>query len=122
MWTAQAADRLGTVVFAVDEIAFQMRVSDIHIDPIADAVRIRFRIDGVLVDQTNFPKKIQAEVISRIKILASLRTIHPDYRPIVPANATVAAARQTIAASRQMIVPTPVRVPARLSIQLAGSG
>ena len=56
------------------ESAFESRASDIHIDPVADCLRIRFRIDGVLTDQTTIPKKIQAEVISRIKILASLRT------------------------------------------------
>ena len=56
------------------EHANEVRASDIHIDPLADKVRIRFRIDGVLQDVFSLPKNIHAEVISRIKILARLRT------------------------------------------------
>lgn len=56
------------------ERAHEVRASDIHIDPLADKVRIRFRIDGVLQDVFSFPKNIHAEIISRIKILARLRT------------------------------------------------
>ncbi len=56
------------------EHAAQMHASDIHIDPGFDSVRIRFRIDGVLSDQNSIPKSIHSEVISRIKILAGLRT------------------------------------------------
>jgi type IV pilus assembly protein PilB len=48
--------------------------SDIHLDPTADGVRVRLRIDGVLQDAYMLPKTIQSEVVSRIKVLASLRT------------------------------------------------
>src|SRR3989344_4441123 len=48
--------------------------SDIHIDPGAKAIRVRFRVDGVLEDLYALPKSIHPEVISRIKVLASLRT------------------------------------------------
>lgn len=48
--------------------------SDIHIDPRLEDVRVRFRIDGVLQDSCTFPKTIHHEVISRIKVLAQLRT------------------------------------------------
>ena len=50
------------------------RASDIHIDPSQDTVRIRLRIDGVLQNVFDFPKNIHGEVISRIKVLARLRT------------------------------------------------
>jgi type II secretory ATPase GspE/PulE/Tfp pilus assembly ATPase PilB-like protein len=50
------------------------RSSDIHIDPEGEQVRVRFRIDGVLQDFFALPKKLHDEVISRIKILAGLRT------------------------------------------------
>jgi len=56
------------------ELAYNLKSSDIHIDPQPNSVRIRLRIDGVLQDEIPFPKFIQSEVISRIKILAGLRT------------------------------------------------
>lgn len=56
------------------ELAYNLKASDIHIDPADQHVRIRLRIDGVLQDEVPFPKIIQSEVISRIKILAGLRT------------------------------------------------
>jgi type IV pilus assembly protein PilB len=52
--------------------ALNERASDIHIDPTSDDLRVRFRIDGVLHDVTRSPKAIQAGVISRLKVMASL--------------------------------------------------
>jgi|SRR3989344_2573321 len=54
--------------------AFQMRASDIHVEPEQEDLRIRFRIDGVLHDIFAFPKEIHSEVITRIKVLTGLRT------------------------------------------------
>src|SRR3990167_10889245 len=48
--------------------------SDIHIDPLENSIRVRFRIDGVLHTMYSFPKVIHNEIISRIKILSGLRT------------------------------------------------
>ncbi len=56
------------------EKAHHLRVSDIHIDPTANNMRVRFRIDGVLEDAYSFPKNIHSEIISRIKVLSKLRT------------------------------------------------
>lgn len=56
------------------EKAHKTRVSDIHIDPTNDSVRVRFRIDGVLQDTYELPKKVHNEIISRIKVLSKLRT------------------------------------------------
>lgn len=56
------------------ENAYYMRASDIHIDPQQDNVRVRLRIDGILYDAHFLPKSIHSEVISRIKIMAALRT------------------------------------------------
>lgn len=66
-----------SIINLVDQLiekAHVNRVSDIHIDPLEKLVRIRFRIDGVLQDIYSFPKEINNEVISRIKILSKLRT------------------------------------------------
>lgn len=54
--------------------AYHLRASDIHIDPEDSKIQIRFRIDGVLHDIHSFQPEIYPEVISRIKILAKLRT------------------------------------------------
>jgi type II secretory ATPase GspE/PulE/Tfp pilus assembly ATPase PilB-like protein len=56
------------------ERASELGASDIHIDPQPKAVRVRLRIDGVLQDLAPLPTEIYQEVISRIKILAGLRT------------------------------------------------
>jgi len=61
------------VDFLIDE-AYEKRASDIHIDPLENSIRVRLRIDGVLQDIHSLPKKIHSEIISRIKILAGLRT------------------------------------------------
>jgi type IV pilus assembly protein PilB len=54
--------------------AHEKNASDIHIDPAHEKIRVRLRIDGVLQDICSIPKAIHQEVISRIKVLASLRT------------------------------------------------
>ena len=69
----QGLSIINLVDFLIEQ-ANELRSSDIHIDPLGDAVRIRFRIDGVLQDVHALPKNIHAEIISRIKILSGLRT------------------------------------------------
>lgn len=46
--------------------------SDVHLEPDGEIIRIRYRVDGLLHDVMTAPKSLQAGVISRIKILASL--------------------------------------------------
>lgn len=52
--------------------AVHMRASDIHIEPMTNRVRVRYRIDGVCVERDNIPKRMQGPVINRFKILAGL--------------------------------------------------
>ena len=52
--------------------ALESRASDIHIEPFDDELKIRYRIDGVLHDVETAPKKLQAAVVSRIKVMAKL--------------------------------------------------
>ena len=54
------------------ENAITLRASDIHIEPFEDTLRIRYRIDGVLFDQESPPRRLQAAVTSRIKIMAEM--------------------------------------------------
>jgi len=52
--------------------AVQLRASDIHIEPFEDRIRIRYRIDGVLVERDSPPRRLPGAILSRIKILAKL--------------------------------------------------
>ena len=54
------------------EEAVQLRASDIHIEPFEDRVRVRYRIDGVLVERDTIPKRLQGSILSRFKILSRL--------------------------------------------------
>jgi type IV pilus assembly protein PilB len=52
--------------------AVKMRASDIHIEPMADRVRLRYRIDGVCIERDNLPKRMQNSVLSRMKLMAGM--------------------------------------------------
>jgi type IV pilus assembly protein PilB len=52
--------------------AVQLRASDIHVEPFEDRVRIRYRIDGVLVERDSPPRRLLGALLSRIKILARM--------------------------------------------------
>jgi type IV pilus assembly protein PilB len=52
--------------------AVRMRSSDIHIEPMADRVRLRYRIDGVCIERDNLPKRMQNSLLSRFKLMAGV--------------------------------------------------
>ncbi|MBU0686852.1 MAG: GspE/PulE family protein [Candidatus Margulisbacteria bacterium] len=52
--------------------AIRERASDIHIEPEAKDLRVRYRVDGVLHEELSLPKHMHAPVISRIKILGNM--------------------------------------------------
>jgi type IV pilus assembly protein PilB len=52
--------------------AVSLRASDIHIEPFADRVRIRYRIDGMLVERDSPPRRLLAPMLSRLKIMGSI--------------------------------------------------
>src|SRR2546427_6700441 len=54
------------------EEAVRKRSSDIHIEPQERHIRIRYRIDGVLLTRGSLPEYVQAQVVSRIKIMANM--------------------------------------------------
>ena len=57
--------------------AYVTRASDIHLDPMTDKIRARFRIDGILhdiFDMVFITKALHQEIISRIKVMSGLRT------------------------------------------------
>lgn len=55
------------------DFAARSRASDIHIEPLEDALRIRCRVDGVLREIMRLPKSTEPPLVSRIKILANLK-------------------------------------------------
>ena len=52
--------------------AVEQRASDIHIEPFENELKVRYRIDGVLHDVETPPRRLQAAIVSRIKIMAKL--------------------------------------------------
>jgi type IV pilus assembly protein PilB len=52
--------------------SIRSRASDVHIEPEEKAVRVRYRMDGVLKEMPGIPKKMQNAVISRVKIISEL--------------------------------------------------
>lgn len=65
----------GTAAGVVDEIirrGVELSATDIHVEPLDDVIRVRYRIDGLLTDGPSFPKSAQSALISRLKILSTL--------------------------------------------------
>jgi type IV pilus assembly protein PilB len=60
------------LVHLVIQEAVSMRASDIHIEPFPDRVRIRYRIDGVLMERDAAPRRLLGSMVSRIKIMGSI--------------------------------------------------
>jgi len=63
------------IIKLVNHVLFQAvkrGASDIHIEPFEKEVRIRYRVDGVLHEVLTPPKRVQAALVSRIKIMANL--------------------------------------------------
>jgi type II secretion system protein E len=54
------------------EGALTAGASDIHIEPFEDSLRVRYRIDGLLHDQESPPRRLQAALASRIKLMAEM--------------------------------------------------
>ncbi len=52
--------------------AFKLRASDIHLEPLSKTFRVRYRIDGVLKEMKGPPKRLQASIISRLKIQSNM--------------------------------------------------
>jgi len=72
---AEGDDQEGPIIRLVNLIidnAFYMRASDIHLEPMVDRVRVRYRVDGVCLEKDNIPKNMQASLITRLKILSGM--------------------------------------------------
>ena len=72
------ADDNAPVVQVVNRLIWQgvrSRASDIHIEPLDDRLRVRYRVDGVLTEAISLPVQMAAPVASRIKVMAELNIV-----------------------------------------------
>lgn len=61
-----------TLIDSIIKTAMRKRASDIHIEPLEDSVRIRYRIDGELVKATEISKEKQNQIIGRLKAISNM--------------------------------------------------
>lgn len=75
---------------SVIKTAMEKRASDIHIEPMQDGLRVRYRIDGVLVNEANVGKEREAQIVGRLKAISNMHQekqesqdgriiMYPDY-------------------------------------------
>lgn len=64
---------IAKIVETILAFAMKSRASDVHIEPLEDKTRVRYRIDGILTEKLILPKSVHAALISRIKILSDLK-------------------------------------------------
>lgn len=64
---------IAKIVATVLEFAVNARASDVHIEPLEEHTRVRYRIDGILQEKLVLPRKVQDAVVSRVKILSGLK-------------------------------------------------
>jgi len=70
-----AGEEDAPVIKLVDRIldeGVRLRASDIHVEPLAARVRVRYRVDGALVERMEAPKELLGAVVSRLKIMADI--------------------------------------------------
>jgi len=60
------------LVHLIIQEAVNMRASDIHIEPFADRVRIRYRIDGACMERDSPPRRLLGSIVSRLKIMGQI--------------------------------------------------
>ena len=65
------ADTAG-LVDSIIKTAIKKRASDIHIEPLENKIRVRYRIDGELITATTIPKEKQSQVIGRLKAISNM--------------------------------------------------
>ena len=63
---------VSSFIDSVIKSAMEKRASDIHIEPMQEGMRIRYRIDGVLVNAANIGKEKQAQIVNRLKAISNM--------------------------------------------------
>lgn len=100
----------GDITKLVDTIirsAMEKRASDIHIEPLEDSVRIRYRVDGELITVANLEKTKQTQLIGRLKAISNMHqekqnaqdgsiNLYPDYNIRVASQKTIDGEKFTL--------------------------
>ena len=79
-----------SIVDNIIKTAMKQRASDIHIEPLEDYIRVRYRIDGILFDVAHIDKEKQTQIVGRLKSISNMHQekqepqdgriiIYPDY-------------------------------------------
>lgn len=61
--------------------AFKMRASDIHVEPLETSLRVRYRVDGKLIEVDNHPKRLLPAIVARIKVMSGTMSIAEKRMP-----------------------------------------
>lgn len=61
--------------------AFKMRASDIHVEPLETTLRIRYRVDGKLIEIDNHPKRLLSAIVARVKVMSGTMSIAEKRMP-----------------------------------------
>jgi type IV pilus assembly protein PilB len=61
------------IVATILRHASEQRASDIHVEPLIDQTRVRFRVDGILITNITLPPKVHSAVVARVKVLSNMR-------------------------------------------------
>ena len=72
LWTLAADAPVVRLVNSIIHGAFNLGVSDIHLEPQREQMRVRYRLDGLLYDHMTIPKHHQPAVVSRVKIMSRM--------------------------------------------------
>lgn len=72
--TAAVDAPIAKIVNLIITYGYEDRASDLHIEPQEKDTLVRFRVDGILHDVLFLPKKLHDQIVTRIKVLSSLRT------------------------------------------------
>lgn len=61
--------------------AFKMRASDIHVEPLETTLRVRYRVDGKLIEIDNHPKRLLSAIVARVKVMSGTMSIAEKRMP-----------------------------------------
>ena len=66
-------EKIVEIVTHILDFAIRARASDVHIEPMEKATRVRYRIDGILQEKLTIPRELHDSLISRVKILSKMK-------------------------------------------------
>jgi type IV pilus assembly protein PilB len=69
----ETLDNISTIFDTLILMAYDRGASDVHIEPLEDSIRIRFRIDGILGTVTTMPPHFLETIVNHVKVLSKLR-------------------------------------------------